>query len=113
MILATAVVQQSSLGTGESIVVTVVGGLIVVFVPFVIKYFRNQFSQITNTAQESAEIRDQVEKHHKQNKKRLNKIDNELVAIKELHLVPRPRTYNQAPRPRASSNYNQQRRRSR
>lgn len=40
----------------------------VVFIPFVLKYFNAKFSTITETAEK-------VRKHHKSNKKRLNKIN--------------------------------------
>lgn len=50
--------------------ISILGGLAVAFIPFVIKFFNRKFSQISTTAE-------RVDRHHKSNKKRLNKLDKQ------------------------------------
>ena len=74
-ILATTVVQTSSAAKFDEYFIPIITGLIVAFVPFCIRYLNRKFEQITSTAE-------QVNKHHKSNKKRLDKLDRELRVIK-------------------------------
>lgn len=73
--------QQSSLGTVESAIVSIVAGLAVVFIPFSLKYFNSKFQSIKDTAEDAAITAAVVDKHHRDNKRRFKQINKQIALV--------------------------------
>lgn len=69
------VVQQSNIGAIESLIVAIASGLIVVFIPFILKYLNRLFSSIKDTAILAASNTERITKHNKKNKKDFKRLD--------------------------------------
>lgn len=77
-----ALVTSNSISTFNEYFIPIITGLAVALIPIFLKYLNKKFDQVTSTAAELAKTATQVQRHHKSNKKRLNKLDRELRVIK-------------------------------